>query len=115
MLTKRLFAVILAGLLISSGLVINAQEKPESKMNHSQMMMSDSTMYKYMHKIASDGKLRTQMLNMMIENCQGNKEAMEEMGKTMMHNPEMNSMMMEMMHGEGMMNHNMNMMNDSTK
>ena len=115
MLPKKMIAVILAGLLISSALVINAQEKPVSKMNNSQMMMSDSTMYKSMHKIASDSNLRTQMLNMMMGNSQGNKEEMEEMGKTIMHNPEMHSIMMEMMRGEGMMNHNMNMMNDSTK
>jgi hypothetical protein len=118
MINKNLAAVIILGLLFTFVPTINAQEKPiETK--EMKMMMQDEDMQKCMDKIAADSTMRMHMMDKMMGQCKGNKEAMMQMCKKMMDNPEMQTMMKKKMQSEGMMEgqmmkHKM-MMSDSTK
>lgn len=108
MLKQNFLIISILTVFLAAGMITNAQEKPTKK-KESKMMMQDQEMQKCMDKIAADSTMRMQMM----EKCQGDKEGMMQMCKTMMDNPEMHKTMMEMMHSDGMMKHNK--MNDSTK
>ncbi len=121
MLKKNLITLFVFGLLFAFVPIINAQEKPTEKKDN-QMMMQNDDMQKCMDKIASDSTMRMQMMDKMMTHTKDDNEGMMQMCKSMMDNPEMHKMMMEMMHNEGMMeggmmNHKMmdkKMTNDST-
>jgi len=119
MLKKNLIAIFILGFLFTFVASVNAQEKPIEK-KETKMTMQHEDMQKCMDKIAADSTMRMQMMNKMMDHAEGDNESMMQMCKMMMDNPEMHKMMMKMMHNDGMMeggmmNHNMNMMNDSTK
>jgi len=71
---------------------INAQEKPiETK--EMKMMMQDDDMQKCMDKIAADSTLRMQMMDKMMGQCKGDKEAMMQICKKMKKNMQCEGMM----------------------
>ncbi len=59
-------------------------------------------MQKYMEVIASDSAMRIQMLNLMIWKCEGDENAMMELGITMMQNAEMNNTLTKLIKNDTM-------------
>jgi len=117
MFNKNSILILILGLVFAITPFVNAQEDLTEKKESKIMMQGDDTQ-KCMEKIAADSTMRMQMMNMMMTKCKDDKKGMMQMCKTMMDNPEMHGMMMEMMDNKGtmkggMMNHKM--MSDSTK
>ncbi len=105
MLSIKGISLLVVGLFILSAGLVLAQE--EQALNSSDKIMHEkiedgSAMNMCMETIASDANNRDQMLNKMMGKCSGDNEALMQMCKTMMDNPEMHSMMMKMMGGEMM-------------
>lgn len=86
---KYLVTITILIIFFSTFVIIIAQEKlvvtTESE------IAQHKDMQKYMEIIAADSSMRKQMMNLMIGKCEGNENAMMEMGKTMMQNSEMNN------------------------
>lgn len=102
----KIISLFVVGLFFLSANLLLAQD--EQALNSSDKIMHEkieggTTMNMCMETIASDANNRDQMLNKMMEKCNGDNEAMMQMCKTMMGNEEMHSMMKKMM-GENMMN-----------
>ena len=73
----------------------------------------------WMTKISSDPELRLSMLTMILDSTKGNKEEMSNLGKTILDNPEMNTILADMMqrktNTDNMSMPSRNMMGDSVK
>ncbi len=55
---------------------------------------------KNMEAIASDSGMRIEIIDLILEKCQGNNDAMIEVGNTIIRNPEMHKIMKELLNNE---------------
>jgi hypothetical protein len=73
----------------------------------------------WMTKISSDPEMRLSMITMILDETKGNKEEMSNLGKTILDNPEMNTILADMMqrktNTDNMSMPSRNMMGDSAK
>ena len=95
MLKKYLFTIAIFAIFLQTFVITYAQENKTEKI--ASEITQNEDMQKNMESIASDGTLRVQMINLMIQNCEGDKNALMEIGRTMINNPEMHVMIKEMM------------------
>jgi hypothetical protein len=123
MLTKKLVAIILAGLLISSAFILNAQDDSiEQMMKNNQkrnqvmdyMINHHNVMQEFMNKMMNNQDAWN-MMDQMFSRANTDSSFYNQMWQYMHNHNNMMSMMQHMMgnymHG-GMMNHH-NMMDDS--
>ncbi|HLN22036.1 MAG TPA: hypothetical protein VK213_13165 [Bacteroidales bacterium] len=111
MKTKSLLIVLF---LIIAG-VAQAQEnktEKESKGSVGMGMGMDAGIQSCMDQIVTDKSLSKEMMTRIMDNMKGDTAAMKDMCRTMMKDPEMHKMMMDMMNKGGMGSGMGNMMED---
>lgn len=94
MLKKYLVTITIVTIFLSTFMITYAQEKKEEVED---LNVQSENVEKYMEVIASDSAMRIEMMNLIIEKCQGNEEALIGIGKTIIRNPEMHNMMKKML------------------
>lgn len=94
MLKKYLVTITIVTIFLSTFMITYAQEKKEEVED---LNVQSENVEKYMEVIASDSAMRIEMMNLIIEKCQGNDEALIGIGKTIIRNPEMHNMMKKML------------------
>jgi hypothetical protein len=101
MRAKNLISVMILFFYFLSFSVAHGQQQKQGN-DENQPMGSRSQMQKCIDAIASDSTSRMEMMSRMMEQVRGDSSGMKQMCKKMMQDPEMQKMMMNMMHGEGM-------------
>ncbi len=100
--------------LVIMSLPLFAQDKKENDKTAQDIQTKE-----WMTKISSDPEMRNIMMTMILDDTKGNKEEMSMLGKTIMDNPGMNSIISGMMQRNNNSNDmtvpSLDMMRDSTK
>ena len=91
MLKKFFMTVSVATIFLSTFMI--AQEDNELEEN---IVVPQNNM----EAIASDNTMRIEMIDLILEKCQGNNDAMIEVGNTIIQNPEMYKIMQELLNNE---------------
>ncbi len=94
MLKRYLVTITIVTIFLCTFMITYAQEKKEEVED---LNVQSEDVEKYMEVIASDSAMRIEMMNLIIEKCQGNDEALLGVGKTIIRNPEMHNMMKKML------------------
>lgn len=100
---------IILFLLIMSMPLIAQNKKKDTKVD----VVIQAT--EWMAKISSNPEMRKEMIEMILDNTKGNKEEMTKFGRTMMNNPDMNSIISAMVHSDNISNQSFVMVGDSTR
>jgi len=102
---KYLVSISILTIFLSTFLITYAQEKKTEKKENK--ITQHEEMLKYMEVIAADSSMRKEMINLMMDNCKGNRNGLMEMGNSMMQNQEMNKVMNELMKNNKMIESDM--------
>jgi len=102
MRNKYLVTVSILTIFLSTFVITYAQEE-----NKEDKITQPENVMKYMEVIAADSSMRKEMMNLMLDNCKGDKNALMEMGNSMMQNQEMNNIMTELMKNNTMIESDM--------
>lgn len=101
MLKKYFLRLSIVSIFLSSFIITYAQEEKEQDEG---FIIQQENIGKYIEVIASDSAMRIDMMNLIIEKCQGNHGAMLEIGRTIIRDPEMHKMMKKMLKNDEGMN-----------